>query len=122
MSVNNFLILIILNLALISHLNAKELSITLKTEINQLFIKLENSGCKFNRNGDWYSSKEAKEHLEKKLAYILQKGEIKNTEQFIDYAASKSSVTGKSYLVQCNETPAIESQKWLLEQLKQLRE
>lgn len=119
---NKLLTLIILNLALIGNLNAKELPVTVKTEITQLLVKLENSGCKFNRNGDWYSSKEAKEHLEKKLAYILQKGEIKNTEQFIEYAASKSSITGKAYLVQCPETPAIESQQWLLENLKQLRE
>lgn len=116
-----FLMLIILNLALGNYANAQELSDVLKKEINQLLIKLENSDCKFNRNGDWYTSKEAKEHLEKKLAYILQKGEIKNTEQFIEYAASKSSMTGKPYLVQCPDLPAIESQQWLLEQLKQLR-
>lgn len=117
-----FLTLIILSLVSLNDVNAQELPKTLKTEINQLLIKLEESGCKFNRNGDWYTSKEAKEHLEKKLAYILQKGEIKNTEQFIEYAASKSSMTGKAYLVQCSETPAIESQQWLLEKLKQLRE
>lgn len=117
-----FLMLIILSLALLNDANAQELPQALKTEIYQLLSKLEESGCKFNRNGDWYTSKEAKEHLEKKLAYILQKGEIKNTEQFIEYAASKSSMTGKAYLVQCPETPTVESQQWLLRKLKQLRE
>lgn len=119
---NKLLILTILSFALATHGNAKELPERIKTEINQLLVKLESSNCRFNRNGNWYSSKEAKEHLEKKLAHILRKGVITTTEQFIDYAASKSSVTGTIYLVQCNEIPAIESQKWLLEQLKQLRE
>jgi Family of unknown function (DUF5329) len=90
------------------------------TEIQQLLQQLEVSGCQFNRNGTWYSSAEAKTHLLRKLDYLNRKGSLNNTEQFIELAASKSSSTGKPYLVKCDNN-ASNSQIWLTNTLSQLR-
>ncbi|MDR5753038.1 MULTISPECIES: DUF5329 family protein [unclassified Caballeronia] len=58
----------------------------------------------FNRNGTWYSGMEAKAHLLAKLHYLENRTTLTSTEQFIELAARKSSVSGKPYLVQCGET------------------
>lgn len=92
-----------------------------RAEIDALLGKLQASGCQFNRNGSWYSGVEAKDHLLRKLAYFEDKGTVQTTEQFIDLAASKSSSSGKPYLVKCSNEPAAESQQWLTRQLPAIR-
>ncbi len=92
-----------------------------RTEINILLSKLESSGCSFNRNGSWHTPSEAKTHLLKKLNYLEEKGRLENTEQFIDLAATKSSMSGKAYLVKCGSTEAISSSEWLTTQLQAMR-
>ncbi len=67
-------------------------------EITALLTRLETSGCDFNRNGVWYSATEAKAHLLRKLD---ADGSLQNSEQFIERIASKSSVSGRPYLVRC---------------------
>jgi hypothetical protein len=101
---------------------AKNLPETAKQEIEQLLNKLESSNCQFNRNGSWYTSKEAKTHLQKKLEYLVDKGEITSSDQFIELAATKSSMSGKHYYVQCAGAPQTESNIWLSSQLKQIRQ
>jgi len=91
------------------------------TEIHQLLQQLEVSGCQFNRNGTWYSSAEAKTHLLRKLDYINRKGTINNSEQFIELAASKSSISGKPYQVKCGNHNPSNSQIWLISTLNQMR-
>lgn len=92
------------------------------TEIQLLLGQLERSGCQFNRNGNWYDSADAKTHLQRKLDYLNRKGALKNTEQFIELAASKSSSSGKAYLVKCANEPPSKSQDWLSKTLNQLRQ
>ena len=94
---------------------------TVKHEINALFMSLAQSKCEFNRNGSWYSTKQATDHLQQKYGYLAGKGTITTTESFIDLAASKSSVSGKPYLVRCADKPVIESKQWFTEELKALR-
>jgi hypothetical protein len=72
-----------------------------RAEIDALLGKLQASGCQFNRNGSWYSGTEARSHLLRKLEYFEDKGNVQNTEQFIELAASKSSSSGKPYQVKC---------------------
>lgn len=91
------------------------------TEIQQLLGQLERSGCQFNRNGTWYDSAEAKTHLQRKLDYLNRKGTLKNTEQFIELAGSKSSSTGKTYSVKCDNDSPIPSNVWLTKALSNLR-
>lgn len=92
-----------------------------RAEIDALLGKLQASGCQFNRNGSWYSGAEAKDHLLRKLAYFEDKGTVQTTEQFIELAASKSSSSGKAYLVKCGNESAAESQQWLTRQLPVIR-
>ncbi|MBZ4187147.1 DUF5329 domain-containing protein [Thermomonas sp. RSS23] len=92
------------------------------SEIGQLFKALETSGCEFNRNGSWYNAQQASEHLHRKYDYLLKKGLVKSTESFIDLGASKSSMSGKAYLVRCGKAPAVESRSWFLAKLGQIRQ
>ncbi|HEY0060603.1 MAG TPA: DUF5329 family protein, partial [Telluria sp.] len=44
-----------------------------RTEVTQLMSAVEKSGCKFSRNGSWYSAAEARAHLQKKFDYLDKK-------------------------------------------------
>lgn len=96
-------------------------STTVHTEIMSLLSRLETPGCKFNRNGSWYTAGEAKTHMLNKLHYIEGRTTLKSTEQFIELVGSKSSFSGKPYLIQCGSTPAQSSATWLTAQLQSLR-
>jgi len=100
---------------------AAPLSPSARTEIDALMSKLEASGCEFNRNGTWHSGTEAKAHLLRKLKYLEDKGMVQSTEQFIELAASGSSVTGQPYLVRCGNGTPIQSATWLLSQMRAMR-
>lgn len=90
-------------------------------EINQLFGYLEGSGCEFNRNGSWYNAKEATNHLRKKYQYLIDKQMVDTTEQFIERAATQSSMSGKPYEVRCAGQAAQASAQWFSAELKRLR-
>ena len=82
---------------------------------------MQSASCQFNRNSSWYSATEAQEHLSKKLAYFEERGAIKTTEDFITVAATKTSLSGKQYLVHCAGMGPTESNVWMQEQLKAVR-
>jgi hypothetical protein len=90
-------------------------------EIDALLSRLESSGCQFNRNGSWYPAPEARDHLVRKLDWLKDKGLVESAEQFIERAASGSSVSGKPYLVRCGNGAPVESRTWLTTQLKSIR-
>ena len=92
-----------------------------RAEIDALLARLEASGCRFGRNDEWHAGAAAKAHLLRKLEYIEKYGTIKTTEQFIDAAATKSSVSGAPYAVQCGNVAAVPSSAWLAAQLNALR-
>ena len=94
---------------------------TASGEIDQLFKALEASGCEFNRNGSWYDAQKASERLHRKYDYLLKKGLVTSTESFIDLGASKSSMSGKPYLVRCGKSPPVESRSWFMARLSQIR-
>jgi len=83
--------------------------------------RLEASACEFNRNGTWYTAAEAKSHLLRKLKYLEDRGVVQSTEQFIELAASGSSMTSKPYLVRCGNDAPVASATWLLSQLRDMR-
>ena len=64
---------------------------------------------------------EAKAHLLRKLAWLEDKGLVQNTEQFIERAASKSSISGEPYLVRCGNGTPVDSGTWMRAQLKAMR-
>ncbi len=90
-------------------------------EIGQLFAALESSRCEFHRNGSWHSAQKASEHLHRKYDYLLEKGLVTSTESFIELAATKSSMTGKPYLVRCGNAQPVPSMSWFTSKLKELR-
>jgi Family of unknown function (DUF5329) len=95
---------------------------TPKQEVEYLLGYLHHSKCRFNRNGTWYDSEQAAEHLKKKFAYLVKKGLFTSAESFIEKGATSSSMSGKAYQVQCADQPAVASGPWLLEKLKQARQ
>jgi Family of unknown function (DUF5329) len=101
--------------------DAATLSPTAKNEIESLLSRLETSGCQFYRNGSWHSSGEARAHLARKLDYLVGKGAVASAEQFIERAATKSSMTGQPYLVKCGSSPPVQSGTWLFSRLQAMR-
>jgi hypothetical protein len=92
-----------------------------KAEVEQLLARLAGSGCQFQRNGTWHGAAEARAHLQKKYRYLLEKRPASTPEDFIALAASKSSTSGKPYLVKCAGQREVSSAAWMAAQLKQLR-
>jgi hypothetical protein len=90
-------------------------------EINYLLEFIEQSGCRFYRNGSWYDSKEARAHLRGKYEYLAAQGAIQSAEDFIEQAASKSSLSGKAYAIKCASAPVISTNQWLREVLARHR-
>ncbi len=91
-------------------------------EIAHLIKFLEQCGCQFNRNGSLHSDREAAAHLREKWDYLSRKGQALAADQFIADVASKSSFSGKPYLVQCKGVQPVESGKWLTEELQRYRQ
>ncbi|MDQ0126642.1 hypothetical protein J2W17_005628 [Pseudomonas lini] len=70
-------------------------------EINGLLDFVEHSECRFVRNGSEYPGPRARAHLEKKLNYLEGKNLVNSAEDFIDLAATKSSMSSRPYEVRC---------------------
>ncbi len=93
-----------------------------RAEIDALMSKLSTSNCQFERNGSWHDAADARAHLARKLAYIEKRREtLASAEQFIEFAASKSSFSGKPYRVKCGAAEPLPSSAWLTRELKALR-
>ncbi len=81
---------------------------------------LSASGCQFQRNGSWYDAQEARAHLQRKYDYLLKKDKVDTAEQFIQRAASQSSMSGRAYRVQCAGKEQ-DAAGWFTRQLQDLR-
>ena len=92
-----------------------------KLEIAHLFSHLQESGCQFDRNGTWYDASEAVSHLNKKYQYLLGKGLVASSEDFIERAASESSISGRVYQVKCGSNPVVNSADWFKAVLEKYR-
>jgi hypothetical protein len=92
-----------------------------RVEIDQLLSNLESSGCELGRSGEWYTGAEAKSHLLRKLQYLEDHGTVQSTEQFIELAATGSSMSGRPYPVRCTKGAPVPSATWLRLQLQALR-
>jgi hypothetical protein len=104
----------------LTYLNSHPSKHSEKEKINYLLETLENSNLIFIRNGDEYSSKEARAHMQKKLEYAGNR--ITNVDQFITYLATKSSISGKPYYVKYPDGKKVESSIWMRELLNNLEE
>jgi len=90
----------------------------IEVEINHLLQFIGSSNCTFIRNGESYPSAEAKLHINKKYNYV--KSKVNSAEDFIKYAATKSSMTGKYYTIICGVEEKT-SKQWLLDELAAYR-
>src|SRR6266702_6846502 len=62
-------------------------------EIEYLLQHVGTSGCEFYRNGSWYDAVRAESHLRDKYKYLDARHQINSAEDFIDRAATKSSLS-----------------------------
>jgi len=87
-------------------------------EITSLLHFIEQSECTFIRNGKQYDSVKSRQHIEIKYNYYKKK--ISTAEEFIQYSATGSSITGKPYKVLCNGV-SMNSSDWLNAELDKMR-
>jgi hypothetical protein len=90
-------------------------------EIKSLLDFVEHSECQFVRNGDEFTGSQARAHLEKKLNYLEGKNMVHSAEDFIDLAATRSSMSGRAYEVRCPEG-AQPARTWLKMELLRQRQ
>jgi hypothetical protein len=88
-------------------------------EVVHLLEFLRSSECMMERNGEKHSGENAHSHVRKKYEYFRDR--ITTTEEFIDYSASKSTISGKFYRVICPDQPPMRTHDWLLEELRKYR-
>lgn len=86
-----------------------------KPEVQHLLEFVETSDCTFERNGKKYDGADAAYHIKRKYKYF--KNKITTTEEFIEYSGTKSTMSGKPYLIYCGDKGPITSQDWLVEEL-----
>lgn len=97
-------------------------SASARQEIDYLLAYIGRSGCEFNRNGSWHDAKAAEDHVRTKYEFLLARDLVDTAEDFIDRAATKSSVFfGKPYVVKCPTDPPIGSNQWLNHALARYR-
>ena len=94
---------------------------SVQMEVDFLLGYIEASGCEFYRNGTWHDSKAAQAHLRDKYEYLVASNLVNTTEQFIERAATESSITGQAYEVRCNSGATVTSSQWLRGELARLR-
>jgi hypothetical protein len=84
-----------------------------KAEIEYLLSAVASSDCRFNRNGTWYDAKAAAAHLRLKYESLAARELIRDTADFIDRAATKSSLSGRDYTIKCEGIAEMSSRQWL---------
>jgi hypothetical protein len=84
-----------------------------KAEIEYLLSATASSDCRFYRNGTWYDAKAAAAHLRLKYESLTARELIHDTEDFIDKAATKSSLSGRDYAIKCEGIAEVSSRQWL---------
>jgi hypothetical protein len=88
-----------------------------KAEIEYLLSAVATSDCRFYRNGTWYDAKAAAAHLRLKYESLAARELIRDTEDFIDLAATKSSLSGREYAIKCEGLAEVSSRRWLTDVL-----
>jgi len=99
---------------------AADVSPATQLEIEHLLNFIRNSSCLIDRNGKTYAAVKAVSHIEKKYAYF--EDEIATSEDFIELSATKSTMSGKFYMVRCGDEEQIKTREWLMRELKGLRQ
>lgn len=86
--------------------------------IEALLDAIKQSQASFIRNGDEHSPEKAVEHLRNKLDYVGD--DVQTAEEFIRHLASKSSFSGKKYMIRLPDGTTTPSGEWLTEALQNI--
>lgn len=103
----------------ITFMSAAVFADTTEDEIDYLISSVGKSGCAFIRNGKRYSGRDARAHLKSKRRANARL--IHSTEEFIEKIASKSSMSGKPYLISCKGQERQTAGEWFTELLMKYR-
>ena len=88
-------------------------------EIDRLIREVGRNGCSFIRNGERYSSRDARAWLRSK--YRRNAHLVDSTEAFITKIASQSSTTGEPYRIRCRGKAEAAAGDWFTAWLAQHR-
>lgn len=83
-----------------------------RAEVDFLLSTVAGSGCEFYRNGTWYDAKAAAAHLRLKYDALLQRDLIHDSMDFIERAASQSSLSGRPYAIRCAGDAPVSTRQW----------
>ena len=92
-----------------------------QVEVEYLLNTIARSGCEFNRNGTWFDSQRASAHLRDKYNGLVALRRFVSALEFIEDAATKSSITGRPYLIRCAGREPVPTNQWLREALERYR-
>ena len=114
-----YLLLIVFCLAGVSLLRAEEAGGESKARIEALISHVQSlKGATFIRNGSEYDSKSAAKFLKGK--WDANRKEIHTPSEFIEKVATKSSTTGKPYVIRLQDGKETPCGPYLTAQLKKL--
>ena len=108
-------------LALLPGRAAAQINASAQREIASLLQAVGKSGCQFIRGGTAHAADKAQEHLNMKYEYMVSRNMLVSTEDFIEKAATRSTMTGELYTIRCGEAPPQRSDEWLKARLKAMR-
>lgn len=112
----------ILAAALVPTLCLAHPNATAQREIEGLLRAVGASGCQFLRGGTAHPAAEAQQHLHKKYEYLAERNMLASAEDFIEKAATRSSMSGEPYAIQCGQAAAVRSDVWLRTRLQLIRQ
>jgi len=92
-----------------------------RNEVLHLLGYVESSQCAFYRNGKWHDARAARRHLQRKYDYLAKRDLVRRAEDFLELAATRSSVSGEAYRVRCADKQLMMSSAWLAEELMRYR-
>ena len=88
-------------------------------EIDYLLNTIGSSDCTFIRNGKQHNAQDAEAHL--RMKYRRGKRYAPTSEKFIERLASKSSMSGKLYYIECESEVRKAFGQWLMQRLNEYR-
>lgn len=112
----------LVGLVLMPALCLAQLSPASRKEIDGLLRAVGTSGCEFMRGGSSYSAAQAQEHLNQKYEYLVMRDLLASTEEFIDKAATRSSMTGEPYAMRCAAAAPQRCDEWMMARLRSMRQ
>ncbi len=94
--------------------------LTEEQKIEKLLAAISSSNAVFIRNGIEYGAEAAVAHMRLKLS--RSGGMITTADRFIEYIATKSSITGIPYYIKFQDGTKVKSADWLRARLQEIEE